>query len=80
MNLEDSQLLPCGHVGQLAGVCQYDGCGTEMCADCEARCKNCRRLLCPEHVVELSGGHTCCPDHVSGYVAKKLLKTVARKL
>lgn len=80
MNFENEQLLPCGHVSTPAGVCQYDGCGTQMCVDCEVRCEACFRLLCPQHRVELSGDHLFCPDHVTGHVAKKFLKTLAGKL
>ena len=80
MNFEENRLLPCGHVGTPAGVCQYDGCGTEMCTDCETRCNSCFRLLCPEHQFELSGGHVFCADHVTGHVAKKFVKTLAGRL
>jgi hypothetical protein len=80
MNFDDTQLLPCGHVGTPAGVCQYSGCGTEMCTSCDTRCESCLRLLCPEHQIQLNGGHTLCPDHVTGHVAQKLVKRLAGRL
>ena len=81
MDVDDTRLLDCAHVGQPAGICQYEGCATQMCSQCTATCASCSIVLCPRHQVQ-PDGHDCvfCPAHISRYVAKKLLTTLADKL
>lgn len=68
------QLLDCGHVGALAGVCQYEGCGTRLCPDCVATCESCGRVLCRQHQVWLDQRRRVfCPADTRGYLGKKLV-------
>ena len=81
MNFDETQLLPCGHVGQLAGICQYDECAKQLCPQCIALCEACNTLLCPSHQKQVDGQtRVFCPDHTVDYAVKKLLKTIKRTL
>lgn len=81
MNVDDTRLLDCAHVDQIAGICQYEGCANQMCSQCTATCDSCSLVLCPRHQVQ-PDGQDCvfCPAHISRYVAKKLLTALTRKL
>lgn len=69
-----ARLLDCGHVGAFAGVCQYDGCATRLCADCVATCETCGRVLCRRHQVWLAGRQRVfCPADTRSYLGQRLL-------
>ncbi|QLG61948.1 hypothetical protein [Halorarum salinum] len=82
MNFETADLHDCGHVGQLAGVCQYaapneQGCANKICEQCIGTCDICRAVLCPHHAVRLEDGtQVYCSDHVNGYIARTLLSAL----
>lgn len=66
-------LQDCGHVGQFASVCQYEGCGTKLCTACSGACEACGSVLCPYHQVWLSGRQRVfCPADSPGFVFRKL--------
>lgn len=82
MNLDDTTLLDCGHVGSPTGICQYAsaneaGCANQLCEQCVDECDTCRCVLCPRHQFQLAdGARTFCADHTAGYVAQKLLSAL----
>lgn len=80
MNVDDTRLLDCAHVGQLAGICQHEGCANQMCSQCTATCDTCRIVVCPRHQVQPDGQHVFCPAHISRYVATRLLTALTDKL
>lgn len=70
-----AQLLDCGHVGTFAGVCQYDGCATRLCADCVATCETCGCVLCRGHQVWLARGERVfCPADTRPYLGARLFR------
>lgn len=75
------RLLDCGHVGTYAGVCQYDMCANQICAECVATCETCGLVLCRTHQVWLDGRQRVfCPADTRGYLAKKLVfRLLSRK-
>jgi len=74
-----SDLLGCGHVGQFAGVCQYQGCAKRLCGDCVASCEACGGTLCPAHQIRLDGRRRVfCPDDGPKHVGKKLVVRLLR--
>lgn len=72
---EAGRLLDCGHVGAFAGVCQYQGCATRLCADCVATCETCGRVLCRGHQVRLANGERVfCPADTRTYLGMQLVR------
>lgn len=70
-----TRLLDCGHVGAFAGVCQYQGCGTRLCAECIAACEFCGRVLCRGHQVWLADGQRVfCPTDTRPYLRTQLVR------
>jgi hypothetical protein len=81
MNVDNTRLLDCAHVDQVAGICQYEGCAHQICSQCTATCTTCNIVLCPGHQVQPAGQDPVfCRAHVSRYVAKRLVTTLADKL
>lgn len=71
------QLLDCGHTGTFAGVCQYDGCGTRLCADCVATCETCGAVLCRKHQVWLAARQRVfCPPDSRRYLLQRFVLRV----
>lgn len=67
-----SDLKDCGHVGDLGGVGQWQGCAKQLCTRCVEDCAECGITLCPEHTVWLDGGQTpFCPECSVGHVKRK---------
>jgi hypothetical protein len=67
-----AELLDCGHVGQFAGVCQFEQCGKKLCQQCCQSCTACGRVLCPAHQVAVDTQLICCPADAKTYVAKRV--------
>jgi len=67
-----ADLLDCGHVGQFAGVCQFEQCGKKLCQQCCQSCTTCGKLLCPSHQVAVDTQMICCPADAKTYVAKRV--------
>lgn len=77
----DRTILDCGHVGQLAGICQYQGCAAELCNDCLVSCATCDKNLCPDHQVWLDGNQRVfCADDSRAHVKKKAVRTLIRRI
>ncbi|AGB36914.1 hypothetical protein [Natronococcus occultus] len=75
MNPTEPQLRDCGHVGQMAGICQYNGCAKQLCPYCLQQCETCGRILCPAHQYWRDGGRrVLCEPHNRAY----LIRTVVR--
>lgn len=68
-NVQDLQ--DCGHVGDLAGVCQYNQCGKTLCRDCTRSCPACGKVLCRTHQVAVAEA-IFCPADAQSYLAKRL--------
>lgn len=67
-----SNLKDCGHVGDLGGVCQFQGCGKQLCTECVEDCAVCGITVCPDDQVWLDGGQQVfCEDCSGGYVKQK---------
>ncbi|EMA39166.1 hypothetical protein [Halobiforma nitratireducens] len=77
MHPAEHQLRDCGHVGQLAGICQYLGCANEVCPHCLRFCETCGATLCPAHQAWLDG-HTrvFCKDHARKYLIAKIIRRI----
>lgn len=67
-----SDLQDCGHVGDWAGVCQFQGCAKQLCTKCVQDCAACGITICDEHQEWLDGGtQVFCPDCSGDHVKQK---------
>jgi len=75
----DQTVLDCGHVGQLTGICQYQGCADKLCPDCLVSCESCNRNLCPDHQSKLDSD-VYCTEHRRDQLKQQVVKKFIRRL
>ena len=79
--MNELPIQDCGHVQQMAGICQYHGCGKELCPLCIDHCDRCGTILCRAHQVRVDAGRRLyCQEHAQSFRITNLGRGVARGL